>query len=146
MKRVLQAAEPGTGLCFARIQGMAEPAAPYYAVIFSSTLRENPAGYVETAERMVELAKTMPGFLGIESARGADGFGITVSYWKDEAAIANGTAIMNCVWRRWSGRIRGRANKPNVTFICWSLRGMSDSSFDLYSVRASCVKILEYAS
>ena len=27
------------------------------------------------------------GFLGLESARGGDGFGITVSYWRDEAAI-----------------------------------------------------------
>jgi heme-degrading monooxygenase HmoA len=30
---------------------------------------------------MVELVATMPGYLGIESARGADGVGITVSYW-----------------------------------------------------------------
>jgi heme-degrading monooxygenase HmoA len=37
---------------------------------------------------MVELASEQPGFLGVESVRGADGFGITVSYWKDEASIA----------------------------------------------------------
>jgi heme-degrading monooxygenase HmoA len=36
---------------------------------------------------MVELAATVPGFLGIDSARGADGFGITVSYWASEEAI-----------------------------------------------------------
>lgn len=40
------------------------------------------------ADRMVELAAKQPGFLGVESARGADGFGITVSYWASEAAIA----------------------------------------------------------
>jgi heme-degrading monooxygenase HmoA len=34
----------------------------------------------------------MPGYLGIESARNAEGFGITVSYWRDEASIA--------AWRR----------------------------------------------
>jgi heme-degrading monooxygenase HmoA len=68
---------------------MAETALPSYAVIFSSTLKEPALGYAETAERMVELAKDMPGFLGIESARGTDGFGITVSYWSDEASIAN---------------------------------------------------------
>jgi heme-degrading monooxygenase HmoA len=28
-----------------------------------------------------------PGFLGVESVRGADGFGITVSYWESEDAI-----------------------------------------------------------
>lgn len=37
---------------------------------------------------MVALAATQPGFLGVESARGADGLGITVSYWRDEASIA----------------------------------------------------------
>lgn len=29
----------------------------------------------------------MDGFLGVESVRGADGLGITVSYWRDETAI-----------------------------------------------------------
>ncbi len=29
-----------------------------------------------------------PGYLGAESARGADGFGITVSYWESLLAIA----------------------------------------------------------
>lgn len=59
-----------------------------YAVIFSSQRNDQPGdGYGETAERMVELAKAQPGFLGIESARGPDGFGITVSYWESEEAI-----------------------------------------------------------
>lgn len=40
------------------------------------------------AERMVELAAQQPGFLGVESARDAAGFGITVSYWASEQAIA----------------------------------------------------------
>jgi heme-degrading monooxygenase HmoA len=43
---------------------------------------------------MVELAAQQPGYLGIESARGADGFGITVSYWESEEAIANWKANM----------------------------------------------------
>lgn len=38
---------------------------------------------------MAELAAQQPGYLGVESARGADGVGITVSYWKDEASIKN---------------------------------------------------------
>jgi heme-degrading monooxygenase HmoA len=33
------------------------------------------------------LARDQPGFLGIESARGADGLGITVSYWTSEESI-----------------------------------------------------------
>jgi heme-degrading monooxygenase HmoA len=36
---------------------------------------------------MVELGADQPGFLGIESARGANGLGITVSYWASEEAI-----------------------------------------------------------
>jgi len=66
----------------------ATPEPPYYAVIFTSVRTEGDAGYGETAERMEELAGEVPGYLGIESARGADGFGITVSYWASEAAIA----------------------------------------------------------
>jgi heme-degrading monooxygenase HmoA len=62
---------------------------PYYAVIFSSHRTDVDLGYEETAVRMVELAGTMPGFIGVESARGEDGFGITVSYWKDEESIRN---------------------------------------------------------
>jgi heme-degrading monooxygenase HmoA len=37
---------------------------------------------------MVELASDHAGFLGVESTRGADGFGITVSYWASLAEIA----------------------------------------------------------
>lgn len=37
--------------------------------------------------RMLQLASRQPGFLGVESVRGKDGFGITVSYWKTEEAI-----------------------------------------------------------
>ena len=40
------------------------------------------------AERMLELATHQPGFIGVESVRGADGFGITVSYWVSREAIA----------------------------------------------------------
>jgi heme-degrading monooxygenase HmoA len=36
---------------------------------------------------MVALAARQPGFLGVESARGTDGFGITVSYWESLEAI-----------------------------------------------------------
>lgn len=60
-----------------------------YAVIFTSTRTPGDNGYASTAERMDELARTMPGYLGIESARNPDGFGITVSYWADEASILN---------------------------------------------------------
>ena len=65
------------------------PEPPYYAVIFTSRRTPEDAGYGQTADRMAALAQGMPGFLGVESTRGPDGVGITVSYWADDAAIAN---------------------------------------------------------
>ncbi len=61
-----------------------------FAVIFSSSLRAGAKteGYDAEAQRMDELAKNEPGFLGIESVRGDDGVGITVSYWDSLEAIA----------------------------------------------------------
>ena len=79
------------------------PQPPYYAVIFSSQRNgHDDAGYGEAAQRMVELAAQQPGFLGVESARGADGFGITVSYWESEEAIA--------AWRRHAEHAATRAH------------------------------------
>lgn len=60
--------------------------APVVAVIFSSVRTEDDdEGYGATADRMEDLARQQPGFVGIESARGEDRFGITVSYWASEA-------------------------------------------------------------
>jgi heme-degrading monooxygenase HmoA len=63
------------------------PAPPYYAVIFTSLRTDGDQGYDEMAQRMIALAFQMPGFLGVESVRSADGLGITVSYWQSEDAI-----------------------------------------------------------
>jgi heme-degrading monooxygenase HmoA len=64
------------------------PPPPYYAVVFSSVRTPgDAAGYAAMAEQMARLAAGQPGFLGLESARGADGFGITVSYWDSPEAI-----------------------------------------------------------
>lgn len=64
------------------------PEPPYYAVIFTSRRTAGDHGYGAIADRMVDLGSRYDGFLGIDSVRGADGVGITVSYWRDEAAIA----------------------------------------------------------
>ena len=63
------------------------PPPPYYAAIFTSQRTEGERGYGQMAERMLELAAQQPGFLGAESARDANGFGLTVSYWATENAI-----------------------------------------------------------
>lgn len=61
---------------------------PYYVVIFSSVRSgDDVDGYVRTAEHMLELAAGADGYLGVETL-GSGVEGITVSYWRDEAAIA----------------------------------------------------------
>jgi heme-degrading monooxygenase HmoA len=62
------------------------PQPPYYAVIFSSLRTEGDNGYGAMADRMEELVKSQPGYLGIESAR--SGLGITVGYFRSLEDIA----------------------------------------------------------
>lgn len=59
----------------------------YYAVIFTSNLSNDTADYSTVADKMEELAKQQPGFLGVESARDHAGLGITISYWESLEAI-----------------------------------------------------------
>ncbi|MGK3891061.1 antibiotic biosynthesis monooxygenase family protein, partial [Enterococcus faecium] len=57
------------------------------AVIFTSRRTDADAdGYDAAAARMDALAARQPGYRGVDSVRGPDGYGITVSYWADEAA------------------------------------------------------------
>ncbi|MDB5934882.1 MAG: antibiotic biosynthesis monooxygenase [Massilia sp.] len=63
------------------------PAAPYYAVIFTSIRTDgDDDGYGDMAALMAASAARQPGFLGVESAR--EEVGITVSYWDSLEAIA----------------------------------------------------------
>jgi len=74
----------------------------YFAVIF--TAQRSLSGddiYDMTADRMVWLAQRQPGFLGVESVRGDDGIGITVSYWAERQAIAN--------WRQHAEHLAAQA-------------------------------------
>jgi heme-degrading monooxygenase HmoA len=82
-------------------------------VIFSSQLK-NADGYEETTQRMLELAAQQPGFLGIESARGADGFGITVSYWDSRAAIRR--------WKAQAEHMRAQARGRESFYARYELR------------------------
>lgn len=66
----------------------ATPQPPYYVVAFTSVRSDaDDEGYAAMAERMAQLAAEQPGYLGIESARGTDGLGITLSYWQSLEAI-----------------------------------------------------------
>jgi heme-degrading monooxygenase HmoA/GNAT superfamily N-acetyltransferase len=68
---------------------MAKALAPQqYAVIFSSKRNEkDPEVYEEASQKMLELAKNQNGFIGVESSRDSQGFGITVSYWRSPEDI-----------------------------------------------------------
>jgi heme-degrading monooxygenase HmoA len=90
------------------------PPGPCYAVIFSSLHGGDLAGYAETADRMVELARAQPGFLGVESARATDGFGITVSYWRSEADIA--------AWRNHAEHTLARQQGRERWYAAFALR------------------------
>ena len=62
----------------------------YFAAIFTTQRSQSgDAVYEIMTSRMVALAQQQQGFLGLESVRGDDGIGITVSYWTDHEAIQN---------------------------------------------------------
>jgi len=60
---------------------------PFHAVIFVSQRTPGDNGYGDESARMVAMVKEQPGFIGMESVRGADGKGITVAFFDSEDAI-----------------------------------------------------------
>ncbi|MFF0200965.1 antibiotic biosynthesis monooxygenase family protein [Streptomyces sp. NPDC005017] len=79
---------------------------PYYAVIFTSVRTPGDDGYTETAERMGQLVREIPGFLGEDAARTEGGLGITVAYFRDLAGIERWRADAE----HRAAKERGRAN------------------------------------
>jgi hypothetical protein len=72
-----------------RIARMPEP--PYYAVIAPSALSPDVKGYPELGLRLIQLARSIDGFLGIELCMDPS-FSLAVSYWRSLEAIET--------WRR----------------------------------------------
>jgi heme-degrading monooxygenase HmoA len=57
------------------------------AVIFlSSRTTVDDQGYAAAAQAMEAAASQIDGYLGMDATRGADGIGMTISWWRDEAA------------------------------------------------------------
>jgi heme-degrading monooxygenase HmoA len=109
------------------------PEPPYYAVIFTSVRNAvaddwRDDGYEATAARMVQLASSMPGFLGVESAR--DGLGITVCYWEDEASIAGWKAHAEHDHAQQEGRNRWYADYALRVARVERAYDMTTSTFD----------------
>ena len=64
------------------------PETPYYAAIFTSVNADTDhAEHHTMTQRMLELASSYDGYLGIEPARNEDGTGVAVSYWRDMDSI-----------------------------------------------------------
>ena len=67
--------------------GSSQPPPGAIAVIFlSGRSGVDDAGYAAAASAMETAAAARDGYLGIDSTRGADGVGITISWWRNEAA------------------------------------------------------------
>lgn len=90
------------------------PAPPYYAVVFTSQRAGDDRGYDAMAQRLAQRAAAQPGYLGMESARGADGFGITVSYWSSLEAIA--------AWKADAEHLHAQARGPADWYTRYAVR------------------------
>lgn len=66
------------------------PPAPYVAVIFTSLKnKETAKDDYDLMNALTEAeSNKMDGYIGCESVRMQDGWGITVSYWKDMDAVS----------------------------------------------------------
>ena len=91
------------------------PEPPYLAVIFTNhRTAGGDADYGRAAARMGGLAQTIDGYLGIETVRGADGTGITVSYWRDHEAIRE--------WRSHPEHLDAQASGRSDWYAWYELR------------------------
>ena len=91
------------------------PDPPYVAVIFTNHRTDRgDAEYAAAAARMESLAAEVQGYLGIESVRGEDGTGITVSYWADDTSIA--------AWRAHPEHLETQARGRNHWYEWYELR------------------------
>lgn len=62
------------------------PEPPYYSVTTTAVFSGDMDGYFETALQLLELAKEVDGFIGLETSLQAD-CGIAISYWRSLDAI-----------------------------------------------------------
>lgn len=75
------------------------PEPPYYAVIAPAVLRADVEGYAEKVGKLLAIAPSQPGFLGIEACM-EPRFSIAVSYWESLEAIDG--------WRRRAAHLAAK--------------------------------------
>jgi heme-degrading monooxygenase HmoA len=78
---------------------------PYCLAVFTAVRTAEQGGFVETSARMEDLVKDVPGFLGMDHAQTPGGLGVTVGYFRDADALAEG----RCHVEHRAARKRGRA-------------------------------------
>ena len=111
----------------------------YFAVIFTAqrSLRGDDIYDIE-AERMLLLAQRQPGFLGVESVRGDDGIGITVSYWVNREAIAH--------WRQHAEHLEVQARGRQEFYDWYRVRVAEvvlDRTFDADNIVEAGKKVFD---
>lgn len=89
------------------------PAGEIAVIFVSDVTGVDSQGYAAAAAAMEALAETQPGYRGMDAARGADGLGITVSYWADEAAAV--------AWRKHDDHAAIRESGRGVWYRSYSL-------------------------
>ncbi len=63
------------------------PTPPYYTVVFTSIRTAVQEGYSELNDELWVDAQKLDGFIGADSLRNEEGFGITVLYFKNMKTI-----------------------------------------------------------
>ena len=83
------------------------PAGTISVIFIAQRTDADAVGYAQAATRMEELAAQQDGYIMMDSVRGSDGLGITVSYWTSEGAAKawrdhpDHTAIRDAGRDRW---------------------------------------------
>jgi uncharacterized protein len=77
-----------------------------WTVAFANGRREGDDGYSDKGAEMELLAMQQPGFIGVDSVRGADGVGITVSRWSSVAAMVAWRKLPRHAAAQSSGRAK----------------------------------------
>jgi heme-degrading monooxygenase HmoA len=76
------------------------PKPPYFTVVFTSQRTKIEEGYTEMNDSLWNDAQKLDGFLGAESLRNEEGFGVTVLYFKDMETIQE--------WSKYQKHLRAK--------------------------------------
>ena len=87
-----------------------------WMVVFGSQRRaDDEAGYLSTVQQMESLVTKQEGYRGHESCRGPDGFGLTVSYWRDRDSVQR--------WRRVAEHAEAQRRGQTTWYSSYYLYG-----------------------